>query len=160
MSLCLTSCKDKKLYSYAGSSFIAHQRHSDDIANLGQAILNQDNEAIQEVITSNRKISMDFGKYADTIKQEAEKGWFASWFSVISDLILEKGGEIGKAGYQALTQNWVGVATTLGGLALYYLERRKKQYFANALTDIACEKDENVRQDKLKKTFNKKKKET
>lgn len=130
------------------------------LAELGKAVYKGDKEKIKEVSLGANQNALALKKDGARIVAESKRGWFSRAVTFIK----EEGGALMDFGLEAMgnivTQNWgglIGTVTTLASAYLYRKEKAQKQEFATAINDIAHEPDEKVRQEKLRKTFNKRK---
>lgn len=129
---------------------------NNDIGDLADAILEKSDSKIKGVSLKTHQKALELKKSSNNIRKWNEQSWFS--FEKVKEFISYWGGVIGEATYKMATQDYVGLAGVLvSGITGfgYYREKKQKQHFANAVTDIAVEEDSNRRKEKLKTVFNK-----
>lgn len=133
-----------------------------DMAELAEAIANNDIEKIIGVGNKAKSKQLAINKSADKIQEQLRKNWFTKLWEGTLTFFSEGGVDVViNAGKNILTQNWGGLVMGLVAGVVEYMRRREKkqkQEYACAINEIAHEPDEKVRQAKLIKTFDKRKK--
>lgn len=158
-----TGCKNKK------STYIVENRReiaevNGAVGDLAEAVVNNDTEKIIAVGNKAKSKQLALHKSADKIEVQLSKNWFFQLFEGTINFFEEGGTDVLiNAGKNILTQNWGGLVMGLIAGGVEYMRRREKkqkQEYACAINEIAHEPDEKVRQEKLRKTFDKRKQKT
>lgn len=158
-----TGCKNKK------STYIVENRReiaevNGAVGDLAEAVVNNDTEKIIAVGNKAKSKQLALHKSADKIEVQLSKNWFFQLFEGTINFFKEGGTDVLiNAGKNILTQNWGGLVMGLIAGGVEYMRRKEKnqkQEYACAINDIAHEPDEKVRQEKLRKTFDKRKNKT
>jgi hypothetical protein len=160
----VSGCKKSEVIKQVVVKTVENQAETEErIATLGEGVLEGNNEKIKGVILKARGKSLALKKDAVKIKEKLAESWWKGMFSGLVTFFTEEGGLgiLAEAGKNILTQNWGGLVMGAVAGGVEYMrrkEKKKKQEFACAINEIAHEPDEKVRHEKLRKTFNNRRK--